>query len=134
MLSTLGQILDNKLIAMAIIISRPPSYDTLKTILTAAKSVDLTIDNIRSQIVLEEQRRHREADSTGAFAARFKGAPKGKASPMSKEDRLAKRKAKGYCTHCKIHGHKTEECRKLKAEPDKGSATERVATDTAALR
>jgi len=122
-LSALGQVLDDKLIAIAIIISLPPSYDTLQTILTAAKSVDLTIDNVRSQIALEEQRRNRESDSAGAFAARSKGGATGKAPPMSKEDRLAKRQAKGFCSHCKIPGHKTEDCQRLKAERDIGSAT-----------
>jgi len=51
-ISVLGLPLDDKLIAIAIIISLPPSYDTLKTILTAAKSMELTVENVRSQVTL----------------------------------------------------------------------------------
>jgi len=45
-ISALGLPLHEKLIALAIIISLPPSYETLKTILMASKSMELTIENI----------------------------------------------------------------------------------------
>jgi len=53
---------------------------------------------------------------------------------MSQEERLAQHKAKGYCTHCRTHGHKTDECHKLKAEHEKGKASARVATDSTVMR
>ena len=77
-ITTLGLPLHEKLIALAIIISLPLSYDTLKTILTAAKSTEMTVKNVHSQVALEEHWRTREADSSSAFTAHFKGTPKGK--------------------------------------------------------
>ena len=132
-ISALGLPLHEKLIALAIIISLPPSYETLKTILTAAKSMELTVENVRSQVVIEEHRRTHAADSSGAFAARFKGGHKGKKPSMSQEERLAQRKAKGYCTHCRNHGHKTEECRRLKAQREKGNTMAHIATDSTVM-
>ncbi|TFY75015.1 hypothetical protein EWM64_g8994, partial [Hericium alpestre] len=53
MLMVLGNKLDDKLIAVTLILSLPPSYDTLKTILTSAQSLD--IDNVTTQVMQEEQ-------------------------------------------------------------------------------
>jgi len=72
-------------------------------------------------------------DSSGTFTARFKGGRKGKKPPMTEEEHLAQCKAKGYCTHCRNHGHKTEECRRLKAQCEKGNATACIATDSTVM-
>ncbi|TFY83163.1 hypothetical protein EWM64_g851 [Hericium alpestre] len=48
MLMVLGNKLNDKLIAVALILSLPPSYNTLKMILTSVQSLD--IDNIMTQI------------------------------------------------------------------------------------
>ena len=73
---------------------------------------------------IEEHRRMHAADSSGAFAAQFKGTPKCNNKG---------RKSKGYCMHCKRPGHKIEECRTLKAEHEKIPATAHVASDSIAL-
>jgi len=109
-IASLGLPLHDKLITLAIIISLPPSYETLKTILTATKSMDLSVENVRSQVTIEEHWHVHATDSSGVFTAWFKGGHKGKKPSMSQEERLAQRKAKGYCMHCRNHGHKTEEC------------------------
>ena len=64
--------LHEKLIALAIIISLPSSYDTLKTILMASKSTELTVKNVQSQVAIEEHRRTHEVDSSSTFATHFK--------------------------------------------------------------
>jgi len=132
-ISALGLPLHKKLIALAIIISLPPSYKMLKTILTATKSMELTVKNVQSQVAIEEHQHTHAADSSGAFATRFKGGHKGKKLSMSQEERLAQRKAKGYCTHCRNHSHRTDECRRLKAECEKGNATAHIATDSTVM-
>src|SRR5882724_198682 len=124
-ITTLGLPLHEKLIALAIIISLPPSYETLKTILTASKSTELTVENVRSQIGIEEHRRTREADSSGAFTARFKGTPKGN----SKDP-----KAQGPCSYCKKPGHKVEDCYKLKAKHKRDAAMAPATSDSTVLR
>ena len=123
-LSALRLTLDNKLIAIAIVISLLPSYDTLKTILTAAKSMEMMVENVHTQIALEEHRHTCGADSSSAFATWLKGTPKGNNRGH---------KSKGYCTHCKRPGHKIEECCMLKAEHEKNPAMAHVASDSTVL-
>jgi len=66
------------------------------------------------------------ADSSGAFAARFKGTPKSNNKGC---------KSKCYCTHCKQPGHKIKECCTLKAKCKKKTPTTvRIASDGIALR
>jgi len=122
-ITTLGLPLHEKLIALAIIILLPPSYDTLKTILTAAKSMEMTVENVHSQVALKEHRRAHEADSSSVFAARFKGTPKGNKDL----------KANRSCSYCKKPGHKVEDCHKLKAKREKDAATVSVPLDSTAL-
>jgi len=88
--------------------------DKASVLLTTEKPMELTIKNIRSQVALEEQRCNQEANPSGAFTAHFTNASKGKQSSSSKKERLAKSKAKGFCTHCEMYSHKIEDCRKLK--------------------
>jgi len=45
-ISALGLPLHKKLIVLAIIISLPPSYEMLKAILMASKSMELTVENV----------------------------------------------------------------------------------------
>jgi len=132
-LSALGLTLEERIIAIAIIISLPPSYDTLKTILTASKAADMTVEYVRSQVKLEEQRRNHDADSNTAFAARSGNNQRGGRFGSRGRGRNPPYNNRQYCTHCKLNSHKTEDCRKLKAEQEKSNATARVATDSTAL-
>src|SRR5258705_1167273 len=135
-LSSLELVLDDMLIAIAIIISLPPSYDTLKMILTATAATDLTVENVRSQIALEEQRRNYQLDTSGAFAAHTQGNTRGRGRRGAAP---GERRFQGQCSHCKIDGHKARNCRKLKAERekaehDKAPATARVANEDTNVR
>jgi len=132
-LSTLGLPLNDKLITIAIVISLPPSYDTLKTILTAAKSSEMTVENMHSQVALKEHQRTCEVDASGTFAARFKGGQKGNQKHLPQAEYLEKLKAKGHCMHCRKHSHKTKDCCKLKAECKKNPTTACIASDSIPL-
>ena len=124
-ITTLGLPLHEKLIALAIIISLPPSYETLKTILTASKSTELTVENVRSQIGIEEHRRMREADSSSVFTAHFKGTLKGKNKDL---------KFNRSCSYCKKPSHKVKDCYKLKAKCERDAAMAPSTSDSTALR
>ncbi|TFY53550.1 hypothetical protein EVJ58_g9393 [Rhodofomes roseus] len=106
-LTSLGQPLDDSLIAIAMVISLPSSYDVLRTILMATED-KLTTDSVVTRILTEEKTR-REANSQVAFFAKT-----GKSKPKSKES--GKRNVK--CTYgpCKKKGHTEDECRKKKAD------------------
>ncbi|TFY76816.1 hypothetical protein EWM64_g7197 [Hericium alpestre] len=106
-LTTLGNKLNDKLIAVAIILSLPPSYDTLKTILTSAASLD--IDNVATQVLQEEQHCH-ECAATSAFFVHssgrktfFKGSPSRSGSSGGRSG-----KSKVYCKFCKAKGQAQE--------------------------
>ena len=123
-LHSLGHKLEDKLVAVAIILSLPPSYDTLRTILTS-QTDKLTLETITSQVLQEEQRR-RETAQTSAFAARTFGSAgklNGSKSPSStkgSKSSKAKDKGKPYCKHCRFTGHTREECRKYAAKVAEG--------------
>jgi len=55
-LKTLGQLLEDSLIVIAMVISLPPSYSTLRTILMAAND-KLTTDAVINQVLIEEKSR-----------------------------------------------------------------------------
>jgi len=55
-LKTLGQLLEDSLIVIAMVISLPPSYSTLQTILMAADD-KLTTDAVINQVLIEEKSR-----------------------------------------------------------------------------
>ncbi|KIK91778.1 hypothetical protein PAXRUDRAFT_40951, partial [Paxillus rubicundulus Ve08.2h10] len=55
MLKSLGQTLDDSLVTIAIVISLPTSYLTLRTILMAADK--LSVEAVVSQILIEEKSR-----------------------------------------------------------------------------
>lgn len=103
---SLGQPLDDHLIATAIIISLPPSYATLSTILMASDS-KLSVDMVSARILTEEKNR-RNPNSATALVAKVSTKGKGK------KDRKKNKK----CDHCKKQGHLKFECRKLKAETE----------------
>jgi hypothetical protein len=115
-ISNLGLSLDDKLLAFALISSLPSSFSTLKTILSTTKPTDLTIKYVKSQVILDEQRRVRES-GVGATAYFVKAAKKGK-----KKDNQSDGQKKKKCTHCKKLGHEIGECRKLKKEKEDEAA------------
>ena len=55
-INTLGVSLDDQLIAIAIVISLPPSYETLKTILTSSDD-KLTTEKVTAQVLRQEKDR-----------------------------------------------------------------------------
>ncbi len=114
--TNLGLPLSDRLVAIAIISSLPPSMSTLRTVLSTTSSP--TAAYVLSQVILDEQRRVRES-GMGATAFFAKAVKKGKGKDKKSED-----KSKKYCSHCKICGHDVSECRKLKKEQEaKGGAS-----------
>ncbi|THH04746.1 hypothetical protein EW146_g10095, partial [Bondarzewia mesenterica] len=119
-LHSLGHKLEDKLVAVAIVLSLPPSYDTLRTILTS-QTETLSLEMVTSQVLQEEQRHH-ESTQTSVFAARTFGSKsngsKSSASSAngSKFNKLKDKKSKPYCKHCRFTGHTREECRKYAAK------------------
>ncbi|THH12525.1 hypothetical protein EW146_g7606 [Bondarzewia mesenterica] len=119
-LHSLGHELEDKLVAVAIMLSLPPSYDTLRTILTSQGSA-LTIETVMSQVLQEEQRR-REMSPTSAFAAHTFGSKPGFKHPTSStyanssKPKTKDKSKKPYCKHCRFSGHTREECRKYAAK------------------
>jgi len=101
-LKTLGQPLEESLIAIAMVISLPPTYSTLRTILMAADD-KLTTDAVISQVLIEEKSR-RIASTYSALAVKTTGWSKQKGKgKVSKGD-----KGKKSCTTpCTYLGHLT---------------------------
>jgi gag-polypeptide of LTR copia-type len=61
-LSLLGHPLDDKMFAVAIILSLPPSYSTLQTIISATSGDRLNSQEVISTILTKEQWRHKTGD------------------------------------------------------------------------
>ncbi|TFY83816.1 hypothetical protein EWM64_g182 [Hericium alpestre] len=97
-LTALGNKLDNKLIAVALILSLPPSYDTLKMILTSVQSLD--IDNVMMQVMQEEQHHH-ESAATTAFLVHSSGGKNFSKGSSSGSPGSGSGKSKVYCKFCK---------------------------------
>jgi hypothetical protein len=98
----MGRTMPDDLIAHAIIISLPPSYDTLSTILTSANS-ELELEPTINAILAEEERKKEAGGS--ALCARVSG---GKPSVLGN-----KGKSQNKCTNpkCKTKvGHVIETC------------------------
>jgi len=112
-LKTLGQLLEDSLIAIAMVISLPPSYSTLRTILMAADD-KLTTDAVINQVLIEEKSR-KVSSTLSALAAKTTGRPKGK----GKEKGVKEDKGKKSCTYCSRNGHTEDECWKKAAERSK---------------
>jgi len=70
-LKTLGQPLKESLVTIAMVISLPPTYSTLRTILIATDD-KLTMDAVISQVLIEEKLR-KIASTHSALAAKTTG-------------------------------------------------------------
>ena len=102
-LKTLGQPLEDSLIAIAMVILLPPSYSTLQTILMAADD-KLTMDAVINQVLIKEK--SRKVSSTLSALAAKTGRPKGK----GKEKGVKEDKGKKSCTYCSRNGHTEDKC------------------------
>ena len=134
-LKTLGQPLEDSLVAIAMVISLPPTYSTLRTILMAADD-KLTTDAVINQVLIEEKLRNMSSTHS-ALAAKMAGQSKQKGKgKVSKEE-----KGKKSCTYCSKSGHTKDECwakraterakekdDALKEETDEKELVARVAT------
>jgi hypothetical protein len=98
-LTSLGLKLEDALVAIAIVISLPESYSTLRTILMSTED-KLLPDSVISQILIEEKSRKNPAQ-TALLAHRGKGQGKDQKGDKSKKK----------CSYCKKKGHVKEECR-----------------------
>ena len=108
-LKTLGQPLEDSLVAIAMVISLPPTYSTLWTILMAADD-KLTTDAVINQVLIEEKSR-KVSSTHSALAAKTTGRSKQKGrGKVSKEE-----KGKRSCTYCSKSGHTEDECWAKKA-------------------
>ena len=88
MLSNAGLGFQDNLIALAIIMSLPPSLSTLRTILFHTEESKLSSQDVLSKIIVDEQRRIRNSgvDATAYFAnAARKGKGKGKNKQLWKQ-------------------------------------------------
>jgi hypothetical protein len=126
-LHSLGQELDNSLIAIAMIISLPNSYSTLRSILMAT-DLKLTTRSIKSSILQEEQL-CKSSNGSRALAAQIqkkttknqRGQTKAKrpaGGDKGEKDRTGPKKVCNYAG-CGIQGHTDDECHKLKAVLEK---------------
>ena len=126
-LHSLGQQLDDSLIAIAMIISLPDSFSTLRSILMAT-DLKLTTESVKSSI-LQEELLHKGPTTSTALAARFqkkptkskKGQNRGKRANENEKGEKDKGGNGKVCryTPCRFKGHTESECRKLKAVLDK---------------
>jgi len=103
-LKTIGQPLDDSLIAIAMVISLPSSYSTLRTILMATDD-KLTTDMVINQVLIEE--RSQKSPGQTALSAKATSQTKGKGKAKSGKK---SQKKKGTCTYCSKDGH-TEDVR-----------------------
>jgi Reverse transcriptase (RNA-dependent DNA polymerase)/gag-polypeptide of LTR copia-type/GAG-pre-integrase domain len=106
-LSSLGLKLEDALVAIAIVLSLPESYSTLRTILMSTED-KLLPDSVISQILIEEKSRKNPAQ-TALLAHGGKGKGKDQKGDKSKKK----------CSYCKKKGHVKEECRRLKSAENK---------------
>ena len=103
-LKTLGQPLEDSLVAIAMVISLLPTYSTLRTILMAADD-RLTTDAVINQVLIEEKSR-KVSSTHSALAAKTTGRSKQKGKgKVSKED-----KEKKSCTYCSKSSHTKDKC------------------------
>ena len=103
-LKMLGQLLKDSLAAIATVISLPPTYSTLRTILMAADD-KLTTDAVVNQVLIEERPR-KVYSAHSALAAKTAGRSKQKGKgKVSKEE-----KGRKSCTYCLKSGHTEDEC------------------------
>ena len=112
-----NEIKDN-LVAIAIILSLPPSYSTLQTILMSQDAQ--STEDIAAKILAKESCRQ-ETAAQSAFMAKFHSMTKSK--DVSKEKKSRQRKKK--CDSCKRHH--AGKCKKPKADTKEEKPKEAVA-------
>ena len=109
-LKTIGQPLDDSLIAIAMVISLQMSYSTLCTILMAEDD-KLTMDMVINQVLIEE--RLKKLPGQTALSAKATSQVKGKGKAKSGKKG---QKKKGTCTYCSKDGHMEDICYKKKCD------------------
>ena len=109
-LKTIGQPLNDSLVAIAMVISLPTSYSTLRTILMAADD-QLTMDIIINQVLIKEKSKK----SPGQTALSAKATSQSKEKGKGKNKKKSQRK-KGTCSYCSKSGHTEDVCYKKKRD------------------
>jgi len=109
-LKTIGQPLDDSLVAIAMVISLPTSYSTLHTILMAVDD-KLTTDMVINQVLIKE--RSQKSPGQTALSAKATSQTKGKGKAKSGKK---SQKKKGTCTYCSKDGHTEDVCYKKKCD------------------
>ena len=107
-LKTIGQLLDDSLVAIAMVISLSTSYLTLCTFLMAADD-KLTMEMVINQVLIKE--RSRKSPGQMALSAKATSQTKGKGKTKSGKK---SQKKKGTCTYCSKEGHTEDVCFKKK--------------------
>jgi len=107
-LKTIGQPLDDLLVAIAMVISLLTSYLTLHTILMAVDD-KLTTDMVINQVLIEE----RSQKSPGQTALSAKATSQMKGKGKAKSGKKGQKK-KATCTYCSKDGHTEDVCYKKK--------------------
>ncbi|KIN98729.1 hypothetical protein M404DRAFT_31056 [Pisolithus tinctorius Marx 270] len=103
-LKSLGQPLKDSLVAIAMVISLPTSYSTLRTILMLSDE-KLTLDSVISQVLIEEKSCCTSSAQTALVTK----------TPNTKGKRNDKKKKKA-CGYCKKTNHVEDDCYKKKAD------------------
>ena len=109
-LKTIGQPLNDSLVAIAMVISLPTSYLTLHTILMAVDDKLMT-DIVINQVLIEE--RSWKPPGQTALSAKVTSQTKGKGKAKSGKK---SQKKKGTCTYCSEEGHMEDVCFKKKCD------------------
>ena len=107
-LKTIGQPLNDSLVAIAMIISLPTSYLTLCTILMAADD-QLTTDIVINQVLIKEKLKKSPGQAALSAKATSQSKEKGKGKNKKKSQ-----KKKGTCSYCSKSGHTEDMCYKKK--------------------
>ena len=107
-LKTIGQPLNDSLVAIAMIISLPTSYLTLCTILMAADD-QLTTDIVINQVLIKEKSKKSPGQAALSAKATSQSKEKGKGKNKKKSQ-----KKKGTCSYCSKSGHTEDMCYKKK--------------------
>jgi hypothetical protein len=102
-INDLGTKLEDKCLAMAILLCLPDSYKVLQTVVASysVKSKEFTSETVITQVLAEEQRQKSSTD-TAYFAKAAKSKPKAK---------LTLSKPVKKCDNCGMKGHTKDKCR-----------------------
>ena len=122
-LVTAGLPVDDKLLAYLLVLRLPPSYATLRTVLSNTERTKITSKGIITQILAKERQRVRAAggDVTVYYANAKAKAKRGKQlntlSTMPNVGSSMSTASNGKkCSYCRKLGHEKSKCRKLKAK------------------